>query len=356
MLIGCIATASAQQTVANNRVLVTPSVEFFVPHWQLDLQGGGAYDLGEGKFVDLLSPAVQLSVTYQFDPVVGVRLGASGIWARNRYEKPVLAYKWNFVQPALDFKFDLLSLFAGWNPHRVASLYAFLGGGVAYSFNNDDAVEAEESNIGYHFRKLWHDYRWNPVVRGGLGTDIRLSDRLSLSAEVNANMLPDHFNSKGGRDDNMDWHFNGLLGLKVNLGKTHGQTAPVYREVYQPVDKAEEPVVIPVEEPKGLTVNIFFDLNRSVLRHSEDEKLVLLAIYLHEHPQSTVDLTGYADKETGNSSINEQLSRDRAEAVANFLIVRGIDSSRIRKDFKGDRVQPFSSPEQNRVTISVVND
>ena len=353
MLIGSMVTSKAQQTDTPARVLVTPSIEFFVPHWQLDLQGGGAYDLGEGKFADLLSPAAQLSATYQFNPSMSLRLGVSGIWARNRYERPELKYQWNFVQPAVDFKVDLLTLFAGWNPHRAANLYMFLGGGVAYTYNNDDAVEGSRYP-DIHFRKLWRDDRWNLVVRGGLGSDIRLNDRLALTAEVNANMLPDHFNSKEGKDDNMDWHFNGLLGLKVNLGKTHGQTAPVYREIQPAI--VEVPVVEPVEEQKGLTVNIFFDLNKSVLRRSENEKLILLAIYLHEHPQSTVDLTGYADKETGNTSINEQLSRDRAEAVANFLIVRGIDSSRIRKDAKGDRVQPFDNPEQNRVTISVVTD
>ena len=118
LLLCSAASVRAQQTATSSRVLVAPGVEFFVPNWQIDIQTGGAYDLGEGKFVDLLSPALQLSTTYQFHPVMGLRLGVSGAWARNRYEKPVYEYKWNFVQPALDFKVDLLSLFAGWNPHR----------------------------------------------------------------------------------------------------------------------------------------------------------------------------------------------------------------------------------------------
>lgn len=355
LLFCSIAYSNAQQISNSNKVEVVPSVEFFIPHWQLDMQLGGACDLGEADFVDLLSPAFQVSATYQFIPAFGVRMGASGLWARNWYERPVVDYKWNFVQPALDFKVDILSLFGGWKPRRTANLYAFLGAGAAYTYNNDDAVKAS-TDPDVHFRKLWRDHRWNFVVRGGLGTDIRISDHLTLTAEMNANLLPDHFNSKEGENDNMDWHFNALVGLKVNLGKTYGRTTPVYREIQQSAPVQSTQPTMMTEESNGLTVNIFFDLNKSELRPSENEKLVLLAIYLHEHPTSKVALTGYADKQTGNSTINEQLSRNRAQAVADFLVGRGIDSSRISKDAKGDRVQPFDIPEQNRVTISIVTD
>ena len=61
LLLCSAASVRAQQTATSSRVLVAPGVEFFVPNWQIDIQTGGAYDLGEGKFVDLLSPALQLS-------------------------------------------------------------------------------------------------------------------------------------------------------------------------------------------------------------------------------------------------------------------------------------------------------
>ncbi len=48
---------SAQQNSNVTRQLVSPSVDFFVPHWQADLQAGGAYGLGGGKFSDLLASA-----------------------------------------------------------------------------------------------------------------------------------------------------------------------------------------------------------------------------------------------------------------------------------------------------------
>ena len=54
LLLCSAASVRAQQTATSSRVLVAPGVEFFVPNWQIDIQTGGAYDLGEGKFVDLL--------------------------------------------------------------------------------------------------------------------------------------------------------------------------------------------------------------------------------------------------------------------------------------------------------------
>lgn len=42
------------------------------------------------------------------------------------------------------------------------------------------------------------------------------------------------------------------------------------------------------------------------------------------------------------------------EAVAKALKEAGISQERIIVDYKGDTVQPFSSPEQNRVSICVV--
>ena len=57
---------------------------------------------------------------------------------------------------------------------------------------------------------------------------------------------------------------------------------------------------------------------------------------------------------TGNATINQRLSVERAQAVAQFLVNRGISRDRISKYAKGDRVQPFSVNEDNRVTICIV--
>ena len=77
---------------------------------------------------------------------------------------------------------------------------------------------------------------------------------------------------------------------------------------------------------------------------------------MKENPQNSVLLTGYADKHTGNAKLNSALSKKRSAAVASYLKKNGIAADRITVDAKGDTVQPFSVPEQNRVTVCIVEE
>ena len=353
LLMVCSTMAQSQNA---HKEMVVPPFPVFQPNWQIGVQGGAAVDVGEASLGKLISPAVQLSGTYQFTEIFGARLSVSGLWARNRYTYPLNDYKWNFVQPTLELKVDLASLIMGWVLDQPVSAYAVAGLGAAYSFHNNDAVEASERNGGMIFQKLWKNHRWNPVVRLGLGADVRLNDVLSVSAEANANMLPDHFNSKTGKKNNRDWHFNALVGLKVNLGRNYKIRDAVYKQVRSTVIQPAQKVLDKQRDTVAMVVNIQYQLNSSNLRSSEFGKLIRLADYLKQHPRSHVEMTGYADRMTGTAQINDRLSRERAIAVSNYLQQQGISNDRIYKDAKGDRVQPFPVNEDNRVTICYVVD
>ena len=360
LLIVCLLAAAfsvnAQDIDETNRRLISLPRPFFVPHWYFKLQGGAAYDVGEATFTKLLSPSVQLAMGYKFNEIVGVRGSVSGLWARNRYAYPEAKYSWNFVQPSLEGEVDLTQLILGRDPERLTSVYAFAGVGLAFSFNNDDAVEADK-RFGIDFKKLWYDNRWNPVVRAGVGADFSITDNIAIGAELNANMMPDHFNSKIGKHDNKDWHFNALVGIKFTIGYSHGRTEPVYESIEQPVPvpPVDEFIDVPVEKI-SFNVNIYFLINQSIIRANQIPKLTRLLQYLREHPKAFIRLSGYADKETGTPEINMRLSRERAQEVSKYLQDEGIEEWRIRRFAKGDRVQPFDIPEDNRVCICYVYD
>ena len=359
MFLGIVLNVQAQTDDGVERKLIHPSRAFFVPHWYVKAQAGAAYDVGEAKFGQLVSPALQLALGYKFDELYGVRGSLSGLWAKNRYAYPEAKYKWNFIQPAVEAEVELLPLIFGRNPERVANVYAFAGLGLAFSFNNDDAIEADK-RYGIDYQKLWTGTRLNPTVRAGIGADYHFTENISIGAELNANMLPDHFNSKLGRNDNRDWHFNALVGVKFTIGKSHGRTEDVYQEIIkqkplpEPI-KEEEFVDVPVEKI-SFNVNVHFLINQSIIRANQIQKLTRLLQYLNEHPRAFVRLSGYADKETGTPEINMRLSIERSQVVSQYLQDAGIQEWRIRRFAKGDRVQPFDIPEDNRVCICFVYD
>ncbi len=110
---------------------------------------------------------------------------------------------------------DLANLFGRYNPTRTVNPYFFAGVGLNYAFNNDEAVAINDA--GYKLDNLWTDSKAFAVGRFGLGVNFRVSKRVQLGLEVNANVLSDKFNSK--KAENVDWHFNALAGVTVRLGK-----------------------------------------------------------------------------------------------------------------------------------------
>ena len=177
----------------------------FQPHWTLNLQAGAAYTLGEGSFDELLSPSAAISATYQALDWLGVRVGISGWQAKGAVVYPFQAYKFNYLQGNVDAVFDLANIFSSYNPKRVVNPYIFLGVGGNGAFNNDEAVGiagTDKSALQY----LWRDNQFSFVGRGGLGVAFRVSSRVDLNLEANANVLSDKFNSK--KAENPDWQFN----------------------------------------------------------------------------------------------------------------------------------------------------
>ena len=99
----------------------------------------------------------------------------------------------------------------------------------------------------------------------------------------------------------------------------------------------------------------FFELNQDVILPEEAAKLDDYAKWLGNHKDVNITVTGYADVQTGNESINMDLSKRRANKVKNYLVGKGIAAERIAVDFKGDNVQPFAQNDLNRCVISLLN-
>ena len=70
--------------------------------------------------------------------------------------------------------------------------------------------------------------------------------------------------------------------------------------------------------------NVFFNINSAQLQSRSNNELNALVAYLKNNPTATILIEGHTDN-TGSDRLNETLSSKRAEAIAAYLIQKGID-------------------------------
>ena len=382
----CVLSAHAQQSKTDE------SVEFR-PHWDLQLQGGASYTVGESsKIGDLLSPALYLSTNYRFHHAMGVRFGLGGWQGRGFAVLADEGYAFNFLQLNADYKLDLCGVFGGYNHRRVVNPYLLAGVGFNYGFDNKqaNAIVAGDAGEVSKFSYLW-DSKFFVAGRFGAGIDFRVGERVMLNLEANANVLSDKFNSK--KAENVDWQLNLLAGVSYSFGKKHQVSQKWVEEqeaikaaelLRQQQEEAAEKARIEAEEKARIEAEekaarlraeqeaaaeaarqaeirnnnieenseeIYFTIGSYYIRKAESEKIARLAKWLGENPDYRVSIVGYADKETGTSAGNLRLSERRAAAVKAALLKAGVEESRIDSGFFGDKEQPYENPSQNRVVI-----
>jgi outer membrane protein OmpA-like peptidoglycan-associated protein len=356
LLVAILAMSGTVVFAQEQRQIKEEGKTVFKPHWFIQAQVGAAHTVGEAKFTDLMSPAAAINIGYKFAPAFGARIGGSGWQAKGGWVTPEQTYQYKYLQGNIDIMADLSTLFCGFNPKRVFNGYLFGGVGLNRGFDNDEANALDTRT--YELEYLWQEGKFLVAGRFGLGCDLRLNDRLAINIEANANALSDKFNSK--KAGNADWQFNALIGLNIKFGKGYTETKPVYYEA-EPV-VVEQPKPVPVVEqpqPKKEVVvqpmkqDIFFALNSAKIQDDQKSKIDMLVEYLQNNPAAKVKVTGYADVNTGNPKINKSLSEKRAGNVADALKAKGITTDRIMVDSKGDTVQPYKAPEENRVSICI---
>ena len=321
LLVAILTVSSTVAFAQEQRQIKEEGKTVFKPHWFMQVQAGAAHTVGEADFTDLISPAAAVNVGYKFAPAFGARLGVSGWQAKAGWVTPSQTYQYKYLQGNLDIMADLSTLFCGFNPKRVFNAYIFGGAGLNHAFDNDEANALDTRS--HELEYLWQDKQNLIAGRMGLGCDLRLNDRLAINIEGNA-------------------------------------TAPVYYEPEPIVEQPKPQPVVKQPEPESVAVvvepmkqNIFFALNSALLQKDQQSKIDAMVAYMEKYPASKVAITGYADKETGNPRINMTLSEKRAKIVADALKAKGIAADRIVTDFKGDTVQPFRVPEENRVSVCI---
>ena len=380
----------------------------FYPGWYLGIQGGVLYTSsdewaygGWRKLEHLNIPNISLNVGYDFTPVFGLRGSISGPFGNFPGPDHWSIHKFNYGQAVVDATFDICSIFRE-NAKRLLNPYLFVGAGAFYRFG----VEGKDGFFG-------------PVVRLGGGLDIRLSELVDLTLELQDNGMHNKFNTLTELDKGTDWgteyhgddglYYGGevlhikkpfrwddnvaaLIGIKFNFGAVKKRNAARHacaealaaaeaarlaaeeaarREAERLAAEQAEAERLAAEEAarleaermaaeaaaraaaRAFEVNIYFDLDKTFIRESEQPKIDQLISVMKQYPEAVVSISGYADKETGNPKHNMGLSERRADRVAKALIDAGIDASRITTAFYGDTVRVSPVQVENRVSVCV---
>jgi outer membrane protein OmpA-like peptidoglycan-associated protein len=106
--------------------------------------------------------------------------------------------------------------------------------------------------------------------------------------------------------------------------------------------------------------DVLFDTGQSQLKSGATRPIEQLAAFLEENPERSVQIEGFTDSQ-GTNEYNQVLSQRRADAVAQAIVQRGIDSQRVRalgygEEFpKASNDNPGSRQLNRRVEIIVSN-
>lgn len=364
------------------------TITVFHPHGYLDLMAGVQQTLGEIGTLDLNNFNLQLGGGYRFTPLWGLRMTVGGWQSKGgmTLNETYYPYAWNYIAPTLDVTLDLTNAFWGYKEDRIVSWGLFAGPGMNIAFNNQQAAALSDKMLREHpelgkrvapINALWEGTKVYALGQFGTNVEFRVSERVRIGFEGNINFVDDRYNSK--EVGNIDWYFNFLAGVKVLLGKvSEKKVIPAEpaeeilpeKETAAPVDTVPEqkadttPVVTPEDDDEARWAevdwlpqyNIYFVINSNQVKVEDQLKLREIAEYMKSHKKTTISVTGYADRGTGNADINMRVSRRRANEVTRILTEDyGLEASRITTDAKGDTVQPFAENDLNRVVICLID-
>lgn len=192
---------------------------------------------------------------------------------------------------------------------------------------------------------------------GGLGImlPVRLSKRVSIIPDIKATVLNGGTFVDGGTAA-LGGNLSATVGLQINLGKVGSskKAAPVSAPVIVPVVVPDEvkadtvavtqPVIVEEDDPvvpapevivqkeavinKALNEVVLFATNSYVLTDEAKAILEDVVSFLKEYPDVRATVEGHTDS-TGGDAINVPLSRNRAKAVADYIVAKGIPASSI---------------------------
>ena len=376
LIMGFVAT-QAQVTLEGSK---------FTDNWSLTLKGGAVSPLQHYAFWPSARGMFGAELRKQITPVLG--LGVEGEWSINTssWAKAPAFIGMPHSNTIIDHQLvggfatlnimNMLTRYRG--VPRTLELEAVLGLGWWHAYKtsgvNMSVVPIPEAGeiinyVDYPDQNSWY-------TKAGMNININLGESKAWTVSLKPAVV--WCMGKEARQSTSSFNANYAAvemqaGLTYHFGNSNGKRYMTRHEceempIPQPqvVEKVVERVVEkvvekPVEVEKyvkgsnteSLLTNVFFKQGRSDVAADQLPNVERVATYMKNHPNSTVDIKGYASPE-GSKEINERLARERAQAVKNILVNKyKIAASRIKAQGQGVG-DMFSEPDWNRVSVCII--
>lgn len=339
-----------------------------------------SFNIGVGKW---FYPSFGLRITAGLHPQVG-----RAEWSISEaYPETFGNYTYNMFSGYVDGLVNLTNVVLKYKEDRMFNLVALFGFGYNHTFGFDkekcaimsaglDAnhkprynnPEAGERIMGYDVDTRPGNYF---AAHVGLQGRWKVSAAWDIVGEVTFNGTDDKYN--GHEYDRVyDTYFDVLVGAQFHFKDCHGRrrfhyvknlnAAVIERLERMRSDEnerlAEANMAVPeifekLKFNEALQTTVSFYVDRYYITDAQKKNVKSVATFLATHPDINLVVTGYADIETAYPAYNLRLSQKRAQAVYDMLVNEfHVPTNRLRIDYKGDTVQPYTSVnEWNRAVI-----
>ena len=352
----------------------------FIDNWEVSVGVGGQsfYRLHETPDLDLnegnkISFGFNVAAGKWFTPIFGARVQYQGISMTNAVRETGAENNWNYHYIHADALINLTNWICGYKSDRFYN--AVLIGGAGYGFSSSENMEGVNNEM---------------VMTAGLQNRFRLCKSWDANLELKANLTKQGFDNanSGFRFGNIydvtagvtykisnkrdfalidhDMYTSKIAALEKDVengNKTIAEGEEEVAKLKKALDKEKKAKEAAMEAERkakaayaptpNQSLSIFFRLGESEISDKNEENLKFLAEAIKASKGNEVfTITGYADRQTGTEEYNENLSKERAEAIYNYLVDLGVEKDRLKIDYKGCKEQPFSGRAyMNRVAI-----
>lgn len=355
-------------------------------NWFISLVAGTNFSVSENirfaPFGKRLGPSVGIAAGKYFNPAVGARVRVAYLGQRSRANSELVdaypevygdgVYKFNMISTYFDGLFNFNNLFKPYKESTRFNVVGVVGIGMNTSFGFDEKIKNWSPSKGglYEVDRSTGTYL---AIHAGIQLNYKVSEAIDINLESTFNATDDGYN--GTRyDRKYDGYIYVVAGATYHFKDHYGDRRFKYvtltdqkhidrlnaqiNEARAELANKPEPIVRvekKVETSRILDMTVSFIIDKYNITDIQKNNVQKVAEYLLNNPNMNLIITGYADVETGNPAYNLKLSQRRAEAVRDMLVNDfGVDSSRLRIDYKGDTVQPYERKnEWNRVVIFV---